>query len=211
MAQAQAAYIIDATTYPIAAAIQHTIRGQVTPDDLVNWITKYIPETDDNYRRVRTALLNAMKATSDILPTRGIVRASGNYKYVAISDNGAYINRISTVLDAIERSFSTLRGATIKSCAPGEYRVLGPPSPVGSHITLGVDSPLTVGEVVNFQLEHIEDYAHDSRGYTPSGFDNTFYPCRWFVVYVTGKGLQPYTKPYPDTPHISLGNLARRV
>jgi len=133
----------------------------------------------------------------ELYPRQGVVKKSGNYYYLEISDGGGYTQSGSEMLSITE---IYLQG----------YGIYPPPSPVGSHVTLRSPlPPQELGKVYTFNLDQrVVTYPHEKQGKAPSSFDPTLYPVSWYVIYV--KGLPSHiVNPY-DPPHISIAVMGYR-
>lgn len=147
-------------------------------------------------------------------PLTGIVKKSGSYAYVSLPDNNNYITALLPLLNLVEETYG------IEELVPKNYpllnqknkiSVISPPSPIGSHVTIGNNfSPSWLNKKVDFLIDlslPLVTYGDSKRGLTPSSFDHRVYPIRWYVLYV--KGLpQELLYNYHDRPHISVGMLA---
>ncbi|AVK77321.1 hypothetical protein pmac_cds_633 [Pandoravirus macleodensis] len=159
-------------------------------------------------------IVRLVAAHPNVFPTRGVIRRLGAYAYLDVQDDGAYVTRVPAALDAVERGYGVAKLLQAPS-PPGwqQYRVYAPPSPVGTHVTLGGASPPPswLGQEVRFRVEGLLTYLHDRLGRAPSGFDPRFYPYRWYVMPVTLLDPPLAGLFWSDPPHISVGVLGRRA
>lgn len=169
---------------------------------------------------LRPVLLGAVRdlveALPAVYPRHGTVARSGSYKYLRIDDAGHYVRRVSALLESIERgSGLAARVAGAGGPAPSASRRYGvepPPSPCGSHVTISPHTPDSMlGAVLPFRLaaRPVVTYADDRRARSPSGFDASFYPLAWYVLYVEGLPAA-LCRGATDEPHISVGLLGWR-
>lgn len=195
---------LDPAYYPLAAPIQRIFRTGAGWDEL-GWQLNSMGLTEATHERLMGAMLHAIRVTDDVFPKEGTIRRAGSYAYVEVYDDRAYVEEISKFLDRIERGFPGRWKALTAGCKPRSYAILPPADPTGSHITLGANSLPLVGRHVRFDVDALVDYHHDARGYKSSSWDHGFFPCRWFVLRVSGPDLLPYDD---DMPHISVAVMA---
>lgn len=138
-------------------------------------------------------------------PTTGVVSKINNYNYIKLNDNNNYIVAISKLLNAIEYGYGFDKLVMNKSLLQYKLKIVAPPSPIGSHVTIGNNN--LINQKVSFTLTNLTSYYDQGQGYRVSGFDSNLYIIKWYVIYVNGLPTE-LTKNYNDIPHISVGVLS---
>lgn len=196
--------------YPISYHIWWSLQDNWAQDEK-NHSYIWLLSNAKNIDRFNKALIYVLndKTMNVLFPKQGIVRRSGSYFYIDIRDSNRYVNKLSYLLNGV---YGKLKYPNQKGCKPGSYNIVAPPSPSGSHVTLDTNVKKglygKIGKTIRFKILDLISYKHDKRGYSASGFDQSLFPCQWYVLRV--KLDHSLGKLHIFDPHISVGILAQK-